>query len=652
MNKLTKVLLLIILAIAILTGSYLVFVRHNIESSSKTVELVMDYDDLMVLSSIKNEEHKTVSLDNLLTEIKKRGIISIGIKEETLPQANINGEIYYVTGQGLKNNPTESPKISKLVKERKVEKEQTFLIAKNAGILNRIADNISTITDSGVGKIVSKNTLLLNQKEAALDEVGIGFSETLEKEIKEKGFRIIPRIWNDSRYTNNRIIHKVNLLKKFDTIIFDGEDIAGAPDCIVSLSKALKANNIKYGNIEIIKQEGDTKLKKLMGLDIVRVHSIPKNEIKKLTSEEAVDRMVRAVKERGVRLLYLRPFFPPELKAADPVLYNLNYISYINNKIKTSGFNIGRASAPVNFEPSGWQIILLGVGVIIGFLFLLNYFICISGWLAWIILIISVGLMPIIGMKLGDFILVKILALLSAIVFPSYAVISQFSRDQRPIDQRWGKTLLDILLIFLNVIICTVLGIILILGLLSNTVFMMGSQVFMGIKIALVLPVLITAVYFFFKTENGFDIKASKERIFNIFKASIPIWIILLGLTSLGVLFIFIARSGNFTLPVPHAEKVFRLFMEKALVIRPRTKEFLIGYPFLIVSAFLFLKGKTKWLPILLPIGIIGPVSFLNTYCHIHTPVIVSVVRSFNGIILGLVIGLSAVIVLIKSRKV
>ncbi|OGC21443.1 hypothetical protein A2310_08015 [candidate division WOR-1 bacterium RIFOXYB2_FULL_37_13] len=244
----------------------------------------------------------------------------------------------------------------------------------------------------------------------------------------------------------------------------------------------------------------------------------------------------------------------------------------------------------------------------------------------------------VIGEK--SFLLEKLLAMSAAVIFPSYAVISRFQGLKESSDLGGKRNLLQAICIFFNILADTALGIIIILGLLANTVFMMGSEVFMGIKIVLILPILIVGAYFFFKTENGFDIKGSKNRIIEILKTSIPVWALFTGLALLGVLFVFVARSGNFTLPVPGIEKTFRLFLEKVLVIRPRTKEFLIGYPLLIISAFLFLKGKIKWLPILLAIGTIGPVSLLNTYCHIHTPIVISMQRSGNGIVFGLVIGL------------
>src|SRR3989339_242505 len=654
MNNLTKIIFSIILTISVLLGAYLAFVRHNIESKSMTVELAMDYNDLKLLSSLDRKfsindasdpepayKIENISLEELLDIIKNIGIVSIGLKDETLKEANVEGEIYYTATDALKENMLDSDKIKKILKKHHLYEGYTYFITKNSNIAKRIGANLSAGVDRMLGKELEPTFLEIYKNSTALSEVGIGLSEKARNILKNKGFRIIPRIWNNPNYTTAGIVNKINLLNGYDTIIFDGEDIAGYPENIIALSKALKANNIKYGNIEIIKQSGDSRLKALMGTKIVRVHSIPENEMKKLNKEEAVARLVRAVKERGIRLLYLRPFLPPELKADDPVKYNLDYLSEISGKLRALGFTFGSASTLEEFKPAGLQIIILGAGVVVGFILLLNYFIKIPWVWSWIILLFSIILMPfilVIGEK--SFLLEKLLAMSAAVIFPSYAVISRFQGLKESSDLGGKRNLLQAICIFFNILADTALGIIIILGLLANTVFMMGSEVFMGIKIVLILPILIVGAYFFFKTENGFDIKGSKNRIIEILKTSIPVWALFTGLALLGVLFVFVARSGNFTLPVPGIEKTFRLFLEKVLVIRPRTKEFLIGYPLLIISAFLFLKGKIKWLPILLAIGTIGPVSLLNTYCHIHTPIVISMQRSGNGIVFGLVIGL------------
>ena len=98
---------------------------------------------------------------------------------------------------------------------------------------------------------------------------------------------------------------------------------------------------------------------------------------------------------------------------------------------------------------------------------------------------------------------------------------------------------------------------------------------------------------------------------------------------------VYILRTGNFGLPVANMEIVLREFLEKVLVVRPRTKEFLIGHP----ALYILLRerrGKAAWL---MPVAVIGQLSMVNTFSHIHTPLLVTLIRTGYGLVFGYIIG-------------
>ncbi len=92
----------------------------------------------------------------------------------------------------------------------------------------------------------------------------------------------------------------------------------------------------------------------------------------------------------------------------------------------------------------------------------------------------------------------------------------------------------------------------------------------------------------------------------------------------------YITRSGNFAI-VPDFERKIRDIVESILWVRPRLKE-IIGYP----AYFVYLSySKKRWLSFFEVLGAIALVSTFNTFCHIKTPLIVSLYRSAISIILG-----------------
>ena len=254
-------------------------------------------------------------------------------------------------------------------------------------------------------------------------------------------------------------------------------------------------------------------------------------------------------------------------------------------------------------------------------------------WLIFLLLIfgaVSIWLLEALGYIA---LIQKLSAFSAAVVFPSYAVISAFSRPIK------GKILpvWDSVLLIINILAETGIGIFLMIGLLADYKYMSGIQTFPAVKAALVLPVLIVAGYFLIK--NGGSLK---DRLEILLKTKVSLVMVFLGLLVAGALAVLLARSANFVLPIPSFEKYFRNWLEILLYVRPRTKEFLIGYPFLFLAAACYLRGKKEWLWLLAAVGAIAPVSVFNSFSHIHTPVVISLIRTFNGLVLGVLIGLLA----------
>ncbi len=113
------------------------------------------------------------------------------------------------------------------------------------------------------------------------------------------------------------------------------------------------------------------------------------------------------------------------------------------------------------------------------------------------------------------------------------------------------------------------------------------------------------------------------------------------GAIMLGILVI---RSGNEAPSWLQPEQGLRQFMENILAVRPRTKEFLFAQPLLLLGFYLNR-------PLLLWLGLIGQVSIMNTFLHAHTPFLISLVRTFHGIWIGLFIGFGLFLIIRFFRR-
>ena len=159
--------------------------------------------------------------------------------------------------------------------------------------------------------------------------------------------------------------------------------------------------------------------------------------------------------------------------------------------------------------------------------------------------------MSLIGGTGNSIYLQKALALLAAITFPSLAVISTFSTKRNSNSILW-----DSVIMVLNILGETLIGVFLLLGLLADSRFMVGTEAFSGVKIALISPVILIALYFVLKQGQG----SFKERIVTFLNTNVRMLAVIIGLLVLGTLGIFVARSGNFVLPIPAFEKYLGIF--------------------------------------------------------------------------------------------
>ena len=107
-----------------------------------------------------------------------------------------------------------------------------------------------------------------------------------------------------------------------------------------------------------------------------------------------------------------------------------------------------------------------------------------------------------------------------------------------------------------------------------------------------------------------------------------------------------LARTGNEPgVGVSGFELKLRSVLDRVLPIRPRTKEFLIGHPIMVLGLGMWWRGRRKWALPLFVVGVIGQVSFLNTFCHIHTPLRLSFIRDITGLVLGTLIGIGLLLI-------
>jgi hypothetical protein len=229
-----------------------------------------------------------------------------------------------------------------------------------------------------------------------------------------------------------------------------------------------------------------------------------------------------------------------------------------------------------------------------------------------------------------EILLRQITALGSAVIFPSLAVIA-FLLDKN----RGGEKLeggLSLAFVFFNftaAVLTALVGGIFVSSVLNSSEFIFKISDFRGVKVAFLMPLIIISLYYLFQPGS----KDLRQQIPELLEKVIKVKHIILagGLALIAV--IYIGRTGNFPLlPVPAWELTVRSLLEKVLYVRPRFKEFLIGHPLFIFSLYLSArKRKELYFYPLLMLASVGVITTVNTFSHLHTPVQISLLRTFHA---------------------
>ena len=182
-------------------------------------------------------------------------------------------------------------------------------------------------------------------------------------------------------------------------------------------------------------------------------------------------------------------------------------------------------------------------------------------------------------------------------------------------------------------------------GILSDVQYFLEINIFRGIKLTFVLPILLVAFAFMRRFDifgdnllNPVSFKEQAQRLLNI-KVSVKMLFGLLAAAVAAV--IFVGRSGHTGgIPVPGLELKLRAFLEQAFYARPRSKELFIGHPaFILMMMAWYRKWPAGLFFILTMIATIGQGSMVETFAHMRTPVFMSLMRGIDGAIWGCVLG-------------
>lgn len=601
--------------------------RLSLERRNRTVSVVLEAEQVEELAALTGRD-----IETLLRKFKAEGATALALTEQTIDDLERSGLAAV------------APVSLMLIERGEGAREGVFISLPDAQVRKRVAANLVAKAPSSSLELSDTGVAFYGSR-LDLEQMGLGFAQDVAAAAKSVGLHIVARPRNFPGLTSDGLSFCLadSARTGAGLVLFYGEEVLGYRGLVRATARELRRNpELLYGSVELAVQKGDQALGTALRGRLVRVHSILAQELLGMSPEEAAARFVRAATERNVRVCYVRLFLFPQ---AQPVRENLRYVGLIARGLKRHGFSLGLARPMPDFRPRLWLRLVIAAAAAAAAVLLLGQVAPLSGGLKLALLAASwaagVGIF-----EVGHGLLWKEKALLSAVVFPSLALVwlwrilnrsHGFARPARAIGMSagclafaWGLSLW---------------GGLMVAGLLSERTYFVKVDQFLGTKLAMIVPLLIGAAVLMGDMRPAPEswqqyFRRIGQKFSQALSRPVVMWEVAASICILAAGVFLILRTGNEPgVGVSPLELKARMFLETVLGARPRLKEFLFGYPALVLACSLRFGARSRWSGPLVVAGGVGLVSTVNSFCHLHTPLAFSLVRAFNGLWLGAAVG-------------
>lgn len=692
MKKFRNLLILFII-LGFLASSVQVYRRVSAEQRNKVVEIVADLDDFSDIAQELN-----MPIQEMANKLISAGTTSIAISEETLADMNKNGKVLLYSGMSLKfsevnfNNVYQNlaQKISNYIEENQIDiSNTTIVIVKNQADLEFLRASFKDRFPNLVTEFVSDDfqsyAFLINRSIDKVRNVGLGLVDEDFVFAQNLGFEnIIPRIENHEELSFDEIDRIYEQLKKYKvkTVVFGGVTVLGH-DYQDEENEKLAYIGEKFSTpgaeiiTAIIEKPVETDLELVQrGIKVLaqksnyvntKVYSADTSQLTKLKYNELVDQWGRAISQRNVRVIYVRPLNRPEKTTTENLEDSLLAIKEIKDRVQYMGMKLGSAKGLGWVSQNVVLQMLIACGTIaICFLLLIDLFTIEDKKLQkGLYILFGLGLVgcvgfygiPVLYSNLGD-LLNKGIAFVASIAFPSFASLYLLEVWRKYFGKKELKINKVIYFSVFTLVICVLIAAIggfYIGGLLSESKYILKLDVFRGVKLSFVLPICFFAFAYVVKCgiycdENGKPLPLL-EQCKNFLDMPILIKYGLAAVVLLVAFAIIVMRSGNTLMTTASSfELAFRNFLEKYLVARPRTKE-LIAFPVLMFVVYLATKKQKEFGFLSMAVAMIGIENVINSFCHIRMPILVTGLSTIYSLIFAIVIGSIGVVVIEKILR-
>lgn len=448
-----------------------------------------------------------------------------------------------------------------------------------------------------------------------LASMNIGYDDALIIELQGREIAVIARI---PEVTSPEFLRgeldRVHATFGIDRVMFAGvaTPFVATPAEDVALATWLEENGFTLLLIELVEQMGvETYAERISS--VIRLHGL--SFIQEPDPQARVDRAVRGLKERNIRVLFYR--YTPGL-SADERMAELVDVMSGTNAAAPAGMAPGTAQPFDDLVPNpllalGGILVAAGIGAAAG---------AVLGATFMAIGAAGMGLLALGAIVTGSGSLGDLLRLGVAVLFASVAVlVAAPARRLGPAAIEYAKAGL-----------VTLAGGFAVTGLAYDTSFLTSAEDFWGVKALLLAPPALVGIV---AAHRVLERPGWSDTV-TVLNLEVRVWHMAALAVAVAAVAYLTLRSDN-TGAAFDIELAFRQELENLLYVRPRTKEFLIGFPALLLGIVLATRTRYGWW--LYAVAAIGTASAIDTFTHFHAPLLASTVRTVLGIVIGVGVG-------------
>lgn len=454
-----------------------------------------------------------------------------------------------------------------------------------------------------------------------LRNVSVGMNPAMARLAVDHDLQLIARGDNPMGADADTVRETIVWFRELGASVFlpEGDQVLGRRDNLEALTSALEEHKMLYASPEFAKIGGDLNVIAKAPKTSVRLHSAQAAELDKLGAGEAIERYAKAASERSVRILLVRPIANSSPR---PFTDFSNFVRNLRLRLELENLKIAPAHPFEEPNVPQWVFPLIGVSAAV-----------VAAWASFMFLtsapLLGVVALICFGLGFGAWLpeVRPYTALMAAMAFPiaAYGVLLATKHRSIPLH-------------CLVMVLISLVGGLAVAGLLNALPYFIRAEQFAGVKLAHFGPIFLVGLLL---AMHMLDWRGGLKTPITWLQAILAIFLLV------ALAFMFLRTGNENPAAVSGFELRLRSLLDAILPVRPRTKEFMLGYPALVVGLGLLMQSRagkagesTKgWAVLALMVGAVGLTSVVNTMCHLHTPLDVGLIRIGVGFVLGGIIG-------------